>query len=31
MGKGRKPLPDAVKVMRGTDQPCRMSGDDGIE
>lgn len=31
MGKGRKPLPDAIKVMRGTDQPCRMSGDDGIE
>lgn len=31
MGKGRKPLPDAVKVMRGTDQPCRMAGDDGVE
>lgn len=31
MGKGRKPLPDAIKVMRGTDQPCRMSGEDGIE
>ena len=32
MGKGRKPIPDAVKVMRGTDQPCRMSGTaDGIE
>lgn len=32
MGKGRKPLPDAVKVMRGTDQPCRLSGgDDGVE
>lgn len=31
MGKGRKPIPDAVKVMRGTDQPCRMSGDDGVE
>lgn len=26
MGKGRKPLPDAVKKLRGTDQPCRMSG-----
>lgn len=24
--KGRKALPDAVKVLRGTDQPCRMSG-----
>ena len=31
MGRGRKPLPDAVKVMRGTDQPCRMSGDDGVD
>lgn len=31
MGKGRKPLPDAVKVMRGTNQPCRMAGDDGVE
>lgn len=31
MGKGRKPLPDAVKVMRGTDQPCRMSGGDNVE
>lgn len=32
MGKGRKPLPDAVKVMRGTDQPCRMAGaTDGVE
>lgn len=28
--RGRKSLPDAVKIMRGTDQPCRMSGDDGI-
>lgn len=26
MGKGRKPLPDAVKILRGTNQPCRMSG-----
>lgn len=31
MARGRKPLPDAVKVMRGTDQPCRMSGSDGVE
>lgn len=31
MGKGRKPLPDAVKVMRGTDQPCRLSGGDTVE
>lgn len=23
MGKGRKKLPDSVKVLRGTDQPCR--------
>lgn len=26
MSKGRKSSPDAVKVLRGTDQPCRMSG-----
>lgn len=26
MGKGRKATPDAVKMLRGTDQPCRMSG-----
>lgn len=31
MAKGRRPLPDAVKVLRGTDQPCRLSGDDGVE
>ena len=32
MGKGRKPLPDAVKQLRGTDQPCRMSNAvDGAE
>lgn len=31
MTKGRKPLPDAVKVIRGTDQKCRLAGDDGIE
>ena len=32
MTKGRKPLPDAVKIMRGTDQPCRLSGQtDGVE
>lgn len=24
--KGRKALPDTIKVLRGTDQPCRMSG-----
>ena len=27
---GRSKLPDAVKVARGTDQPCRMSGDVGV-
>lgn len=26
MGKGRKKLPDAVKALRGTDQPCRTGG-----
>ncbi|RHJ76232.1 P27 family phage terminase small subunit [Parabacteroides sp. AM08-6] len=26
MGKGRKATPDAIKILRGTDQPCRMSG-----
>ena len=26
MGKGRKPTPDALKALRGTDQPCRMKG-----
>lgn len=26
MAKGRKSTPDAVKILRGTDQPCRMSG-----
>ena len=30
MGKGRKTLPDAVKSLRGTDQPCRLSGG-GVE
>lgn len=25
--KGRKKLPDELKALRGTDQPCRMSGD----
>ncbi len=30
MGRGRKPSPDALKVAHGTDQPCRMSGDDGV-
>lgn len=27
MTKGRKKLPDELKSLRGTDQPCRMSGD----
>lgn len=27
MGKGRKKLPDSVKALRGTDQPCRTSGE----
>ena len=27
MGKGRPKLLDEVKVLRGTDQPCRMSGN----
>ncbi len=26
MSKGRKALPDAVKKLRGTGQPCRLSG-----
>ena len=26
MAKGRKATPDTVKMLRGTDQPCRMSG-----
>ncbi|MBC8603171.1 P27 family phage terminase small subunit [Parabacteroides acidifaciens] len=26
MAKGRKVTPDAVKILRGTDQPCRLSG-----
>lgn len=26
MAKGRKPIPDQLKALRGTDQPCRMSG-----
>lgn len=25
MSKGRKPIPDELKKLRGTDQPCRMS------
>lgn len=28
--KGRKPTPDAIKKMRGTDQPCRMN-DNNID
>ena len=27
MTKGRKKLPDKLKALRGTDQPCRMTGD----
>lgn len=27
MTKGRKKLPDTLKSLRGTDQPCRMAGD----
>lgn len=27
MTRGRKKLPDELKTLRGTDQPCRMSGD----
>lgn len=27
MTRGRKKLPDELKALRGTDQPCRMSGD----
>lgn len=26
MSRGRKPIPDELKILRGTDQPCRMSG-----
>lgn len=26
MAKGRKAIPDELKALRGTDQPCRMSG-----
>lgn len=30
--KGRKAIPDAIKVLRGTDQKCRMSGGkDNVE
>lgn len=24
--KGRRKIPDALKTLRGTDQPCRMTG-----
>lgn len=27
MTKGRKKIPDELKSLRGTDQPCRMAGD----
>ena len=28
MGKGRKAIPDELKSLRGTNQPCRMTGGD---
>lgn len=27
MNSGRKKIPDELKILRGTDQPCRMTGD----
>ena len=27
MGRGRKPIPDQLKVLRGTDQKCRLRGE----
>lgn len=27
---GRNKIPDALKIARGTDQPCRMSGEVGV-
>lgn len=27
-GQGRKPVPTALKVVRGTDQPCRVNKDE---
>lgn len=31
MGKGRKPIPNAIKVLKGTDQPCRMREEISYE
>jgi len=31
MGKGRKPTPDHLKKLRGTNQPIRMQSQDNIE
>ena len=28
--KGRKKIPDSIKELRGTNQPCRMSGETNI-
>ena len=30
MSRGRKPIPDELKILRGTDQPCRMSGKTNV-
>lgn len=29
--KGRKKLPDSIKALRGTDQPCRMSDKPAVQ
>jgi len=29
--KGRKKIPDTLKQLRGTDQPCRLSGNNNID
>ena len=31
MGKGRKPISNALKVLKGTDQPCRMREEISYE
>jgi P27 family predicted phage terminase small subunit len=31
MSKGRKKIPDQIKTLRGTDQPCRMNGNTNTE
>jgi len=31
MTAGRKPLPNQLKVLKGTDQPCRMRDDVSVE